>query len=110
MTHFLDYSIIAIRLIMAAILCQFFYHQWQLRHQNGIIRKVRNMTTWFAIAFFVQNGYQIVQRCIVAHDLPVRTAKMDWFALGTSLFLLGAITYGILLVRKVNRSVLVDHP
>ena len=102
MTHVLDYSIISVRLIIEAILCGFFFHQWQLRKFNGIIRKVRNMTTWFGIALFVQNGYQIIQRFIVAQDLPTNTGQLDWVAFATSLFLLGAISYGVLLVRKIN--------
>lgn len=109
MTNVIDPAIIIIRLLMCAIMLQFFWHQWQLRGQNGMIRKVRNMTTWFAVAFFVQNLYQIVQRFVMNHGLTSKVGRLDWVALSTSLFLLSSITYGIWLVKKVNRATLIEE-
>jgi len=94
MNTLLDDASILVGMIINIPILYFFWHNWLLRKENGLVILVRNMTMWWVLAFFIRHNFTLIDRFVVSSGGNVNTPVFLVLSFMTNVFVAMMTIYG----------------
>lgn len=81
----------------------FLARNWKMRNENGMIKIVREVATWFVLMFFIRNTFTLVLRILVASGVSIKNELLDTLSFLTNIGLMLATMYGAIVFREISK-------